>query len=575
MQRLLFHVQACRHHFLPFARKQWTRLFTSSVSSCRSGWTEFCFDAANDHKLVKKTELQIDGRLSDAILSPSIQTTDETESLLRLLPDYIAPVLAAHEKKESLTEIILDVGRRPFAWIAGERHFFGDLTVSEEQIHQITGSLRFGSDNRAGIDGCLHRISALRNREDDIVGLTLRVGRLVQGNAIMIADLLYGTDSSILFVGPPGSGKTSIIRDVASLLAEKNSVIVVDTSCEIGGAGNVPHASIGLARRMQVKNINAQAALMIEAVQNHTPSCLVIDEIGRRSEVNAALTCTERGVRIIASAHGSLNGLVRNTELCDLVGGVEIVTIGDKMAEEQAENRGEDPVNPSKVRLQRRRPPVFDVVIELQSGNLHEWQVVFPCGSAVDSILSNGSYSAQIRSRDDYKESYIRLRNVSVSETEKGENMAIDATDEESGGGSCVNSADSNVSRKAMLQHALNEESCKVELPPGTLESFQSEFSGKQPQTSCLFCPKEFVHRRAMLTHVFSTNCKEKLKSEVLKTFQKELSRDDRSCPICAKTFVHRRAMLEHATKKESCKEKFTSKVLKSLQEEWLSYKQK
>ena len=379
----------------------------------------FCFDAANGHQLVERSVLQRQGRLADAVLSPSIKTCDESESLIQLLPDHLAQELSGCDKSK-LTEIVLDVGRKPLAWIAGERHFLGDTTVTKEQILGISEHLDFGSDNRAGIDGSLHRISAIRRRDGDVAGLTLRVGRFAPGNSTMIADVLFGTELSILFLGPPGSGKTSIVRDAARVLAEKNSVVVVDTSCEIGGAGMVPHECIGLARRMEVKHIDEQAKTMIEAVQNHTPSCMIIDEIGRRNEVLAALTCKERGVRIIASAHGDLPGLVRNSALSDLVGGVGTVTVGDVAARRKAWRKGTELHNASKLQSQRKGPPIFDIVIELKREKLHEWQVVYPCATAVDSILANGFYNAQLRSRKYSRESYICLRNVAVSEDAKG-----------------------------------------------------------------------------------------------------------------------------------------------------------
>ena len=340
---------------------------------------ECCFDRSNGYRLVETTELERENRLQDAVPLPAIQTTDdgEMDALLDLLPDHLARELREH--RHELVEVVLDVGRRPVAWMAhGRRKFLGKSTennnddgddrasssspfvvVTQELLDSVCATLQFGADNRAGLDGSLHRISALRNRDGHIVGLTLRAGRFLPGNALLMADLLYGSTASILLVGPPGSGKTSIVRDAARLLAAADdgdnddddegdcnstatatgsgSVVIVDTSCEIGGAGNVPHEGIGLARRMQVPSVHAQAHVMVECIQNHTPGVLIIDEISRAAEVQAALTCKERGVRVVASAHGNLAGLVRNAQLCDLVGGVDVVTISDEYARQDAQ----------------------------------------------------------------------------------------------------------------------------------------------------------------------------------------------------------------------------------------------
>ena len=277
----------------------------------------FCFDRAFNYKLVPAFELEQQGRMgTDAMLSPTMTVQDETTSLLSLLPEELAVSLEDPFVRSQLMEVVLDVGRRPFAWVNGKRLFLVndcDYRLSQEQLLAVLGNLRFGADNRAGINGSLHRISAIRNRDGLAVGATLRNGRYVHGNAIMIADLLLGSNCSILFVGPPGSAKTSIIRDAARLLADDHNVVIVDTSSEIGGAGDIPHECIGQSRRMQVKHIDVQATVMVECVQNHTPSVMVIDEIGRPAEVSAALTCKERGVRIIASAHGNLPGLAHLT----------------------------------------------------------------------------------------------------------------------------------------------------------------------------------------------------------------------------------------------------------------------
>lgn len=234
------------------------------------------------------------------------------------------------------------------------------------------------------------------------IGATLRIGRFVEGNSILLADILYGTKKSVLFVGPPGSAKTSIVRDAARLLSMHENVVIVDTSNEIGGSGDVPHACIGMSRRMQVKHLDAQASVMVEAVQNHTPSTMIIDEIGRRSEVYAAQTCKERGVRLVASAHGSLPGLVRNSQLWDLIGGVTTVTVGDMSARRKGLC--------NKTKAERKSPPIFDVIVELDRGYLHEWHVVSNVGLAVDSILESQTYECEIRKRDEKSEGPILVK---------------------------------------------------------------------------------------------------------------------------------------------------------------------
>jgi stage III sporulation protein SpoIIIAA len=247
----------------------------------------------------------------------------------------------------------------------------------------------------------LHRISAIRNRADAIIGLTMRVGRHVNGNASMIADLLFHDDASILFLGEPGAGKTTVVREVTRLLAERSNVLIVDTSNEIAGDGDVPHPCVGHARRMQVRSLEEQGDVMIEGVQNHTPEVMVIDEIGRPSEVEAARTVKQRGVRIIASAHGDLRKLLKNKQLRGLIGGVELVTLGDAQAKEEARKRGSHPgASIDKIKAQRAGPPVFDIIVELRRGEPNEWRIVNPCAKAVDMILEGSHYLSQRRTRD-------------------------------------------------------------------------------------------------------------------------------------------------------------------------------
>jgi stage III sporulation protein SpoIIIAA len=298
----------------------------------------------------------------------------------------------------------LDKGRRPQAWCDGNRIFLGteDRLVSCEDLDAIISRVGgFGKDNRAGLEAQLHRISAIRNRAQSIIGLTMRVGRHVSGNAHMISDLLFQDGVSILFLGEPGSGKTTIVREATRMLAQTRNVLIVDTSNEIAGDGDVPHPCVGLARRMQVQSLDAQGDVMIEGVQNHTPEVMVIDEIGRTSEVEAARTCKQRGVRIIASAHGDLRKLIKNKQLRGLVGGIETVTLGDVQAKEEAKKRGLHPsASLDKLKTQRAGTPIFDVIVELHRGKLHEWRIISPCANAVDMILEGSHYLAQRRTRN-------------------------------------------------------------------------------------------------------------------------------------------------------------------------------
>ncbi|CAK4658370.1 unnamed protein product [Aphanomyces euteiches] len=142
-----------------------------------------------------------------------------------------------------------------------------------------------------------------------------------------------------------------------------------------------------------VPSLDAQSSVMVECVQNHTPEVIVIDEIGRASEVEAARTCKQRGVRIIASAHGNLRKLLKNKPLRGLVGGVESVVMGDAMAQ----NLG----NFQKKIAQRGGEPVFDVVIELEKRQYNAWCVVTNVGKAVDAILEGKKYQATVRTRSE------------------------------------------------------------------------------------------------------------------------------------------------------------------------------
>ncbi len=309
---------------------------------------------------------------------PNTPTTGDLTHLIEVLPDPIRQSLA-RLFLDDLLEVVMDLGRPPEARFPGRVLDLSPKPVSTADIDQVVGQVgEFGADNRAGIERTLHRISAIRNRKGRIIGLTLRVGRAVPGTVDPIRDLVE-TEKNILLLGRPGVGKTTMLREMARVLADElgKRVVVVDTSNEIGGDGDIPHPAIGRARRMQVPHPDQQHAVMIEAVENHMPEVIVIDEIGTEKETVAARTIAERGVQLIGTAHGNtLENLVMNPTLSDLVGGIQTVTLGD----EEARFRGTQ-----KTITERKGPPTFDVVVEIVAlGNL---VVHSNTASAVDDLL--------------------------------------------------------------------------------------------------------------------------------------------------------------------------------------------
>src|SRR5690348_8865808 len=329
------------------------------------------------------------------------QQSDELEALLRGLPPDVAARVRALEGLDGLLEIVMDLGRLPEARFAGREESLSRREVSPEDIAFVISHIgQFGGDNRAGIERTLHRISALRNRAGKVVGLTLRVGRAVYGTVEILRDIVE-SGRSILLLGRPGVGKTTMLREVARVLADdlNKRVVVVDTSNEIAGDGDIPHSGIGRARRMQVQTPALQHAVMIEAVENHMPEVVVIDEIGTEQEAAAARTIAERGVQLLATAHGNtLENLMLNPTLTDLVGGIQTVTLSD----EEARRRGTQ-----KSVLERKAPPTFDVLVEIRERD--RVTVHMPLDETVDEALRGRIKPPQLRYRDEKGEIASRI----------------------------------------------------------------------------------------------------------------------------------------------------------------------
>ncbi|KAL3641526.1 hypothetical protein CASFOL_016494 [Castilleja foliolosa] len=323
-------------------------------------------------------------------------TTEDQDihSLLKILPHDVRDNLLAHSKKDQLLEVTLDLGRVPQASYFGDfcRRNLRKTEVSVEEIEYVENGIgQLGGDNRAGIAGTLHRISAIRNKNGKVVGLTCRVGRPIRDNMDMIRDLLeYG--KSILFLGRPGVGKTTVMRGISRVLSDElhKRVIIVDSSNEIGGDGDIPHPSIGRARRLQVPKPWMQHKVMIEAVENHMPEVIIVDEISTEAEVHACRTIAQRGVMLIGSAHGkTLDNLMKNPTLSDLIGGLKTVILSDQEARTR---------NRQKSILERRAAPAFPFLIEMRER--HYW-VAHRTDKSVDAVLHGKKPLVEVRRRDE------------------------------------------------------------------------------------------------------------------------------------------------------------------------------
>ncbi len=354
--------------------------------------------------------------------------TDDLEVLLRVLPASLLEPLRSVGRFGELIEVVLDLGRPPEArYVAAQQGSGGSATIVNEETlylrdteitrvdidYVIERIGEFDDDNRSGITRTLHRISGIKNRRGEVVGLTCRVGRAVFGTLSIIEDLI-ASGKSVLLLGRPGVGKTTMLREAARVLAETRRVVIVDTSNEIGGDGDIPHPAVGRARRMQVNASARQHEVMIEAVENHNPQVIVIDEIGREQEADAARTIAERGVQLIGTAHGqTLENLMMNPTLSDLIGGIESVTLSD----EEARRRGTQ-----KTVLERRAPPTFDVLIELR--DRHRVLVHADVSEAVDALLRNKMPTAELRYWDEA--GAVKVEKVRIARAEREQNADIE-----------------------------------------------------------------------------------------------------------------------------------------------------
>nr|QUS63694.1 hypothetical chloroplast RF45 [Haslea silbo]QUS63898.1 hypothetical chloroplast RF45 [Haslea silbo] len=344
-----------------------------------------------------------------------MDVNDDLEKLIENLPFFLQDQVNQNIFKDQLIEIVLDLGRRPEARFITGREYLSQKAISWQDLDYMTKRLsKFSNENRAGIERTLHRISCIRNRQFLINGLTCRIGRAVFGTIAVIRDLLE-SEKSILILGKPGVGKTTIIREIARVLADEmeKRVIIIDTSNEIAGDSDIPHSGIGRARRMQVSKTELQHQIMIEAVENHMPQVIVIDEIGTELEVLAARTIAEKGVQLVGTTHGNcLENLIKNPPLADLIGGIQYVTLSD----DEAKRRGTQ-----KSILERKAYPAFEIIIEINHQN--SWTIHENVKNSVDLFLRGHFGIGQVRQFSLTEKVKIKCQNYQNSLTTPSNNL--------------------------------------------------------------------------------------------------------------------------------------------------------
>jgi len=332
---------------------------------------------------------------------------EDLNKLLENLPLFIQEHINDHPNKEKLIEIVMDLGRRPEARFTTGPEYLSQKIISWQDLDYTTKRIsKFSNENRAGIERTLHRISCIRNRQFLINGLTCRIGRAIFGTISSVRDLLE-SEQSILLLGKPGVGKTTIIREIARVLSDEmeKRVIIIDTSNEIAGDSDVPHSGIGRARRMQVAKTELQHQIMIEAVENHMPQVIIIDEIGTELEALAARTIAEKGVQLVGTTHGNcLENLIKNPPLSDLIGGIQYVTLSD----DEAKRRGTQ-----KSILERKAYPAFQIIIEINEPN--SWTIHENVKNSIDLLLKGNFTIGQIRHLSSNSRTSIKYKNFQTN----------------------------------------------------------------------------------------------------------------------------------------------------------------